>query len=122
VVSRLKVNTAAFIFQVAASLSYILLYLQGIGYPLALFSILMFVVRIIIGVAVLVNSRKAHYVSVAGSAIGFVYIALSFFASNSILVTLPLALEIGALVATLESLSKIGKTKQPSPLDMPVYG
>ncbi len=121
-VSKLKTNTIALTFQLPASISYLFLYLQGIGYPIALSSVAIFVVRIIFSFPVLINSRKAHYVSIAGSVIGLVYVALTYIVSKSLLVTLPLALEIAALALTMQSLSKIGKTKQPSPLDMPVYG
>jgi len=121
-VYRLKFNNFAFIFQVIASLSYLFLYQLGIGYPIALFSVAIFVIRIIVGMGVLINSKKAHYVSITGSPIGFVYLSLSYIYGNSLLVIVPLFSEVVALILTIGSLSAIGRTKQPSPLDMPVYG
>src|SRR5579875_2191060 len=72
-VSKLKTNTIALTFQLPASISYLFLYLQGIGYPIALSSVAIFVVRIIFSFPVLIKDRKdkaAQSVGYAGLWLG----------------------------------------------------
>ncbi|MEM0117775.1 MAG: hypothetical protein QXX17_03540 [Conexivisphaerales archaeon] len=118
----MKINNIAFVSQLITSLSYIAIFVAGIGYPAAAESLIIFIVRLVMGSALLVNAKKAHYVAIAGTPVGIVYSASTLLVKGSPLIALPLLLELLAVFLAITSLRSIGKTKQPSPLDMPVYG
>ena len=118
----MKQNNHSFAAHLLTSVSYLYLYFVGVGYPAAFASIIIMVFRLVAGSAVLINSRRAHYISLSSSVVGLLYIAASYFAGHSLLIFPTLFLEVLSIGLTFRSFSRIGKTKQPSPLDMPVYG
>jgi hypothetical protein len=118
----LKLSNLAFLVSVIAGLSYISLYVLNSGYPAALVSILVGLFRILTSIPALINSKRSMAATMACSVIGLGYIGLVLAFRYTPYAILPLLLELATLFALGYLISRVGKTKQPSPLDMPVYG
>jgi hypothetical protein len=105
-----------------ASISYLVMYLFSIGWPFAALSAALFAFRAPTSLSVLVSSKLWYSTAAVSSLLGTIYLLLLLSKTPFLPALLPLSLEIATASTTVYLMTRLGKTKQPSPLDMPVYG
>ncbi|MEM0074952.1 MAG: hypothetical protein QXP36_10085 [Conexivisphaerales archaeon] len=118
----MKANSYASITGIIASLSYAFLFANGIGLPLAFVSLLFFVLRLITSLSLFINSKKTIYLAIVSSFIGLAYLFVIVLDSFNVYPYITIVLELASIVLASYAFTKMGRTKEPSPLDMPVYG
>ncbi|MDG6938802.1 MAG: hypothetical protein JRN39_00125 [Nitrososphaerota archaeon] len=119
----MKPASYALVVGVLTSLTYGVLFYNGIGWPVAAVSAGFMVFRLLTSLPLAINSQKSIYVSVFSAFVGVVYLFLVVL-NNLTFVFYPyltIVLEVLAVVFSAYASRKVGG-KQPSPLDMPVYG
>ena len=106
----------------AGSVAFLWLFLIGVGYPIGASSLLLFVICVVSAASLIFNSRRSLALATAAGAAAVLYSGVVILGTRGPLEYAAAALAALYFVAAVYSLSRFGRSKYLTPLDMPVYG
>ncbi|HVP24064.1 MAG TPA: hypothetical protein VMS77_09165 [Conexivisphaerales archaeon] len=118
----MKPNDLALLIGAVVTATFLWLYLSGVGYPASSSSLFAFLVCLVSTASLFFNSRRSLLLSTAVSALSLVYSLLLLLGHREGPEYVAIAVTTAFVLTATYALTRFGKARYLTPLDMPVYG